>query len=102
MQRCNGLVAGGAALPLNPQGVRSFAATALGYFDVLARSYDPVLSGAVGPARESGETWVAFDARMQRLAVATLAASPLFYLAGSSARRAGPRGGSWCSTPPSS
>jgi hypothetical protein len=81
--RRDALVAAGAALPipLNSHGERSFVSAASGYFDVLARTYDAVLYGAVAPGRGVGESWVAFDRRMERLAVATLAAAPFDYAA---------------------
>jgi hypothetical protein len=83
MARREALVAAHTALPipLNSQGQRSFVSAAAGYFDILARTHDDVLYGAVMASRMPGETWVAFNARMQRLALATIAAAPLSYAA---------------------
>ncbi len=81
--RRDALVAAHLALPipLNSSGERSFVSAAAGYFDILARTHDDVLYGAVAPERRADESWVAFNARMQRLAVATLAAAPAEYAA---------------------
>ena len=81
--RRDALVAAHAALPipLNSEGRRSFVSAAAGYFDILARTHDDVLYGPVVASRMPGETWVAFNARMQRLALATIAAAPLYYAA---------------------
>jgi hypothetical protein len=83
MARRDALVGAHLALPipLNSQGQRSFVSAAAGYFDVLARTHDDVLYGAVAPERRADESWVAFNARMQRLALATLAAAPRDYAA---------------------
>jgi hypothetical protein len=81
--RRDALVAAHIALPipLNSHGERSFVSAATGYFDVLARTHDAALYGAVAPGRMPGETWVAFNARMQHLALATIAAAPRDYAA---------------------
>jgi hypothetical protein len=67
-------------IPRNSQGRRSLLSETIGYFDILARSYDAVLAGAVRPLQRPGESWVAFNARMQRLAVATVRARPAEYI----------------------
>ena len=69
------------AVPVNAAGVRSFPSAAAGYFDMLARTYDAVLYGAVRPTQGDGETWVAFNARLQRFAVATVMAEKGSYAA---------------------
>jgi hypothetical protein len=94
LARREALVAAHLALPipLNSQSQRSFVSAATGYFDVLARTHDDVLYGAVAPARRADESWVAFNARMQRLALTTLAAAPREYAAwvfGATTRLAG-------------
>jgi hypothetical protein len=68
-------------VPKNAAGVRSFPSAAAGYFDLLARTYDDVLYGAVRPDQQPGEPWVAFNARLQRLAIATVLAEPMSYAA---------------------
>jgi hypothetical protein len=68
-------------IPRNSQGQRSLLSETIGYFDILARSYDAVLAGAVLPLRRPDESWVAFNARMQRLAFATVRTHPAEYLA---------------------
>jgi hypothetical protein len=88
------LVASGAALaiPRNSAGQRRFASAAAGYFDILVRTHDAVLYGAVAKLRSAGESWVAFNARMQRLALAVIRAAPVDYaawLAGATARLVG-------------
>lgn len=67
------------ALPANSTGARSFPSAALLYFDVLARTHDAVLYGAVLPLRGAGETWPHFDARMERFTFAVLRAAPVDY-----------------------
>jgi hypothetical protein len=81
--RRDALIASGDALaiPKNAAGIRSFPSAAAGYFDLLARTYDDVLYGAVRPGQQPGESWVAFNARLQRLAVATVLAEPVDYAA---------------------
>ncbi len=69
------------ALPANSSGQRSFVSTALFYFDILARTHDAVLSGAVAPLQAPGEDWPAFNRRLQRFAVATVRAAPVSYAA---------------------
>lgn len=88
------LVADGRAIgvPVNSTGQQSFRSAAVFYFDILARSHDTVLYGAVAPRRGEGEAWPAFNARLQRLAIDTVIASPIDYVAwviGGSARLVG-------------
>lgn len=88
------LVDAGKALPIprNSTGQRRFASAAAGYFDILVRTHDAVLYGAVAQQRGTGESWVAFNARMQRLALAVIRAAPGDYaawLAGATARLVG-------------
>ncbi len=75
------LEAAGAAIavPLNSTGHRSFVSAAVFYFDILARTHDTVLYGAVAPLQAPGEMWPAFNQRLQRLAVATVKAAPVSY-----------------------
>lgn len=80
------------AVPMNASGVRSFPSAAAGYPDLLARTYDATLYGAVAPLQRSTETWPAFNARLQHLAIATIIAEPLDYaawIAGGTARLLG-------------
>ncbi len=81
--RRDALVAGHdtSPIPRNSEGVRSFVSAAAGYFDVLARAHDEVLYGPVMAGWLPGETWIAFNARMQRLALATIRAAPVYYVA---------------------
>jgi hypothetical protein len=83
IQRRDALVAAQTALPipLNSNGVRSFASTALFYFDILARTSDDVLYGAVRAEIGKDESWVAFNARAQRLALAVIRAEKPSYVA---------------------
>ena len=69
------------AVPPNSTGHRSFASVALFYFDILARSHDTVLYGAVAPLQATGENWTAFNARLQSLALAVIRAAPMEYAA---------------------
>jgi hypothetical protein len=77
------LVAAGKALPTpeNSEGRRDYFSVALGYFDILARNYDAVLYGVILRERQPDESWVAFDRRLQRFALATLHACPQRYAA---------------------
>jgi hypothetical protein len=83
ISRREALIAEGRALPLprNSAGERSFASAALFYFDILARTHDDVLYGAVGAERGPAESWVAFNARAQRLALAVIRAEKPSYAA---------------------
>ncbi len=74
--------AGGAiAIPANSTGVRSFPSAALLYFDLLARTHDAVLYGAVMQQRGADESWPHFDARMEHFTLAVLRAAPADYAA---------------------
>lgn len=68
-------------IPLNSSGVRSYYSAALGYFDVLARTYDNVVYDVVLPTRQPGEPWVAFNRRLQRFSFAVVLAAPDRYAA---------------------
>jgi hypothetical protein len=68
------------ATPLNSRGERSFVSTALGYYDLYARTYDDLLQRRIGPLQR-GENWVSFNARLMRLSLATIQAAPDRYLA---------------------
>jgi hypothetical protein len=69
------------AIPANSTGEHSFASAALLYFDVLARTHDAVLYGAVLKLRGAEESWPRFDARMEHFALAVLRAAPADYAA---------------------
>jgi hypothetical protein len=69
------------AAPENSRGQRSFPSEAIGYFDILARTHDAVLYGAVAAQRRQGESWVHFNTRLERFSLATLRAQPVDYLA---------------------
>ncbi len=79
----NRLVAEGrmADLPRNSAGERSFTSVAVLYFDILARMHDTLLYEGVGSLRADQESWVSFNARMQKLALTTLRAAPVSYAA---------------------
>jgi len=83
IERRSTLIAAGQALPipLNSHGVRSFASAALGYYDILARTYDPVLYDAVRPLRGTGESWAHFNARLQHFTLAVITLRPTAYVA---------------------
>lgn len=67
-------------IPLNSTGKRSFPSAALGYFDVLARSYDNVVFDIVLHQQQEGENWVSFNARLQAFTFDVIAAEPLSYI----------------------
>lgn len=66
------------ATPENSQGARSFASTALGYFDLYARTHDALLYEGIATL-QGGQDWVGFNRRMQGFALATLRAAPARY-----------------------
>jgi hypothetical protein len=68
-------------IPLNSNGTRSFVSVALGYFDVLARTYDDVLHGIVRKTRKAEESWVEFNRRLMRFSTAVISRAPQKYLA---------------------
>lgn len=68
------------ATPLNSRGERSFVSTAIGYYDLYARTYDDLLQRRIGPL-QANESWVAFNARLMRLSLATIRAAPERYAA---------------------
>jgi hypothetical protein len=69
------------ATPLNSTGQPSFVSEALGYPDILARTHDAVLYGDVIGQRAPGESWVAFNNRLQHFALAVLRVDKGAYLA---------------------
>jgi hypothetical protein len=78
--------------PLNSARERSFAPTALGYFDIYARSYDELLGYVIMPLISAGDGWVASNKRLMEFSLATVRADPLDYLAwvgGATARLTG-------------
>ena len=66
--------------PVNSQGERSFVSTAFGYYDLYARTYDDLLQRKIGHL-QGNESWVAFNARLMRLSLATIRAAPASYAA---------------------
>lgn len=79
-------------IPRNSSGERSFHSAALGYFDVLARTYDDVAWGIVLRERAPDEPWPAFDARAARFSLAVVAAAPdryVSWVAGATGRLVG-------------
>ena len=68
-------------IPYNFDKQRSFTSAALGYFDVLARSYDNVVHDIVVRQMQPGESWLAFNARLQDFLGAVIKADPKAYLA---------------------
>ena len=66
--------------PLNSQGQRSFVSSALGYFDIYARTYDDLLYGIIRPL-QGNEDWPSFNRKMMRFSLATVTAAPTEYLA---------------------
>ncbi len=94
LTRRKALVAAGAIppVPRNSTGRRSLLSEEIGYYDILARHYDALIGGAVRPLRQPGESWVAFNARLQRFSFAVVRAQPLGYaawIAGALARLVG-------------
>ena len=94
IQRRDALIAAGTVLPipLNSSGVRSFPSAALFYFDILARTHDDVLFGAVRSEMGKDESWVAFNARAQHFALAVIRVEKTVYvawIAGASVRLVG-------------
>lgn len=68
------------ATPENSRGERSFVSTALGYYDLYARTYDDLLQTRIGSLR-GNESWVAFNAKLMKLSVATIRLAPDRYAA---------------------
>jgi hypothetical protein len=69
------------ATPANSVGQRSFPSEAIGYFDILARTHDSVVYGAVAAQRGQGESWVAFNKRLEFFSIAAIRANPVNYIA---------------------
>jgi hypothetical protein len=63
-------------IPRSASGERSFHSVALGYFDVLVRTYDEVLYLIIAPTREPNESWIAFNRRLMRFSLAVVRAAP--------------------------
>jgi hypothetical protein len=81
-----------AAAARNSAGERSFASTALGYFDIYARSYDDVLGHVIVPLLRPGDSWVAWNRQLMAFSLATVWTDPVRYLAwvgGATARLTG-------------
>jgi hypothetical protein len=79
-------------IPPNSSGQRSFYSAALAYFDVLARTHDDMIYEVVTPTRRPDESWVDFNRRLTRFALAVVRASPERYaawIAGGSTRVVG-------------
>jgi hypothetical protein len=76
----------------NSAGERSFTSTALGYFDIYARSYDDILGYVIVPLLRPGDSWVESNRRLMAFSVGTVWADPVRYLAwvgGATARLTG-------------
>ncbi len=58
---------------------RSYRRTALAHFDILANNFDELVYKVVLPARQPGETWVAFNERMMSFSVDVVRAAPVDY-----------------------
>lgn len=78
-------------IPLNSQQQRSYASTALGYFDILARNYDGILGtveagwwrGQWGDRTvdaRPGSEWLLLNAHLGSFTVAVVIAEPLRYV----------------------
>ncbi len=79
-------------IPPNSSGQRSFYSAALAYFDVLARTHDDMIYEVITPTRRPDESWVDFNRRLTRFAIAVVRASPEHYaawIAGGSTRVVG-------------
>ena len=79
-------------IPRNASDERSFYSAALGYFDVLARTHDDGIYQIIAPTRGANESWVDFNRRLMRFAIAVVRASPERYaawIAGASTRVVG-------------
>jgi hypothetical protein len=79
-------------IPRNSSNVRSFYSVALGYYDVLARTYDDMLNDIIIMSRQPNESWVDFNRRMMRFSLAVMRAAPDRYAAwivGASTRTVG-------------
>lgn len=68
-------------VPRNSTGHRSLLSEEIGYFDILARHYDALIQGAILPLRKPGESWVTFNADLQRFSFAVVRANPVRYAA---------------------
>jgi hypothetical protein len=68
-------------IPSNASDQRSFHSVALGYFDVLARTYDDMLYGVIGPTQRPNESWMDFNRRLMRFSFAVVRAAPDRYAA---------------------
>jgi len=80
-----------ARTPENSTGIRSFNSAGIGYFDIYARSYDPLLVEIL-KLKQPTEDWIAFDRRLRGFSVATIIAAPVqwvSWVAGASSRLAG-------------
>src|SRR5690606_370116 len=78
--------------PANSSGERSFVSAAAGYFDIFARTHDDLLYGVIAGMQRPGETWAAFDRRLQRFAFTAIVLAPDRYaawVAGAASRLAG-------------
>ncbi|MDQ2080562.1 hypothetical protein RA307_10245 [Xanthobacteraceae bacterium Astr-EGSB] len=62
--------------PQNSSGNRSFISAAVGYFDLYARTVDNLVWGPITSLRGDGESWVAFNKRLQAFALATVLIVP--------------------------
>jgi hypothetical protein len=67
--------------PLNSFRERSFLSAAAGYFDIYARSFDPLVHVGIRSLKAPDETWVAFDRRLRHFAIETIKLAPDRYAA---------------------
>ena len=68
-------------IPANASNERSYYSAALAYFDVLARTHDDMIYDIITPMRGANESWVDFNRRLSRFALAVVRASPARYAA---------------------
>jgi hypothetical protein len=68
-------------IPANASNERSYYSAALAYFDVLARTHDDMIYEIITPMRRADESWVDFNRRLSRFALAVVRASPARYAA---------------------
>ncbi len=68
-------------IPPNASNERSYYSAALAYFDVLARTHDDMIYQIITPMRRPDESWVDFNRRLSRFALAVIRAAPARYAA---------------------
>jgi hypothetical protein len=68
-------------IPANASNERSYYSAALAYFDVLARTHDDMIYDVITPMRGTNESWIDFNRRLSRFALAVVRAAPARYAA---------------------